>query len=116
MSFTDYEGQSRTDLEPEVQSLFTAWALNRTEEHTNSHIHLRFVADEEGIQFAHTALVHLLNWESHADRRPHWRALLRKEQVTASVGNFAAALEAAFRRKVVSHVFHFKPQSAPDFL
>lgn len=116
VSFTDREGVHRTDLDVETQSLFTTWHLEEKEEHSDSHIHLHFVAGDEGIQFAHTALVHLLNWESPHEDRPHWRALLRKEQVTASVASFSGALDMAFKQKVVSHVFHMQPHNMPPFL
>lgn len=116
VSFTDREGARRTDLGSAVQSLFTAWDLEEEEEHTDSHIHLHFVAGTEGVQFAHSALVYLLNWESPHDGRPHWRGLLRREQVTANVASFSAALDEAFRQKVVSHVFYLQPHATPDFL
>lgn len=116
VAFTDYEGNRRTNLDGEVQSLFSAWDLEEQEEHNDSHIHLRFVAGKEGMQFAHTALVLLLNGESRHDDRPNWRALLREAQVTANVANFSAALESAFRQKVVSHVFHVQPHTMPEFL
>lgn len=115
VSFTDREGARRTDLDGEVQSLFTAWDLEDKEEHTDSHVHLHFVAGEDGMQFAHTALVRLLSWESPHDDRPHWRGLLRKEQVTANVASFSAALDRAFRQKVVSHIFSFQPHTTPEF-
>ena len=116
VTFTDYQGNRREDLDGEIQSLFSTWDLEEHEEHNDSHIQVRFVAGKEGMQFAHTALVHLLNWESPHDDRPHWRGLLRKEQVTANVANFSAALESAFRQKVVSHVFHLQPHAMPAFL
>jgi len=116
VSFTDHEGARRTELDADVQSLFAAWDLENKEEHTDSHIYLHFVAGAEGMQFAHTALVRLLNWESPHDDRPHWRGLLRKEHVSANVVNFSAALNAAFQQKVVSHVFHLQPHAMPDFL
>lgn len=116
VGFTDREGARRSDLDDEVVSLFTTWDLAEKEEHTDSHVHLHHVAGDEGMQFAHTALIRLLNWESPHDVRPHWRALLRKEQVTANVANFSAALATAFKQKVVSHVFHFQPHTMPDFL
>lgn len=116
VGFTDREGARRTDLDGDVQSLFTAWDLEDKEEHTDSHIHMHFVAGEEGMQFAHTALVRLLSWESPHDDRPHWRGLLRKERVTANVASFSAALDAAFRQKVVSHIFYFQPHTTPEFL
>lgn len=50
-------------MDSDIQSLFTAWDLEDLEEHTETHVHVRFVAGKEGIQFTHTALVHLLNWE-----------------------------------------------------
>lgn len=116
VNFTNYQGEPRADLDSEVQSLFAAWDLDEHEEHTETHIHLRFVAGKEGIQFAHTALVRLLNWESPHNERPNWRSLLRKEQVTANVANFAAALDVAFRQKVVSHIMHVQPNAMPNFL
>lgn len=116
VSFTDREGVRRTDLDVEVQSLFTAWDLEEKEDHTDSHVHLHFVAGNEGMQFAHTALVHLLSWESPQNDRPHWRGLLRKEQVTANVASFSAALDMAFKQKVVSHVFYMQPHTMPGFL
>lgn len=116
VSFTDREGARRTDIDSKVQSLFTAWDLEKKEEHTDSHIHLHFVAGDEGMQFAHTALVHLLSWESPHGNVPHWRGLLRREQVTANVASFSAALDTAFQQKVVSHIFHVQPHAVPDFL
>lgn len=115
VSFTDREGVFRTDLDGEVQSLFATWDLEEAENHTDSHIHLKFVAGE-GVQFAHTALVHLLNWESPNESRPHWRGLLRKERVTANVASFSATLDKAFKQKVVSHIFHMLSHAMPDFL
>ncbi len=116
VTFTDYQGNRREDLCGEVQSLLGTWDLDEQEEHNDSHIYLRFVARKEGMQFAHTALVHLLNWESPHDNRPHWRGLLRRDQVTANVANFSAALESAFQQKVVSHIFHVRPHAMPAFL
>lgn len=116
VAFTDYEGNRRIDLDSEVQSLFTAWNLKQQEEHTETHIQLRYLPNEGDIQFAHNSLVHLLSWESPKDPNPHWRSLLRKEQVTANVANFSAALDAAFRQKIVSHIFHMMPHTMPNFL
>jgi len=114
--FTDYQGTRRTDLDNEVQSLFTAWDLEDREEHTESHVQLSYMARSDGIQFAHMALVPLLSWESPQDQRPHWRRHLRKEQVTANVTNFSDALDAAFRQHIVSHIFYVQPRSMPEFL
>lgn len=116
VAFTDFEGNRRTDLDSEVQSLFTAWDLDQDEEHSDSHVNFRFLAGAEGMQFAHMALVRLLNWESSSVHRPHWRELLRKEQVTANVTNFSAALHSALRQKVVYYIFDLRPHTMPKFL
>lgn len=116
VEFTNREGARCTGLDAEVQSLLMAWDLNETEENSDSHVHFHYVAGESGIQFAHTALVRLLNWESPQSARPHWRNLMRKEQVTASVANFSAALEAAYRQKVVSLILRTHPHTMPAFL
>jgi Holliday junction resolvase len=116
VAFTDYHGQRRADLDSQVTSLFNAWDLEEKEEHTDSHINLSFVAGTEGIQAAHMALVRLLTWGSPHDEGPNWRHLLQKEQVTANIANFEAALDTAFRQKVVCHIFHQVPHSFPDFI
>ncbi len=116
VAFTDRDGNRHMDLDGEVQSLITAWDLEEKEEHTDSHIHLRFVAGNEGIQFAHSALVHLLNWESPRADRLHWRGLLRKEQITANLTSFSTALDTAFQQKFVSLILHVQPHAMPDFL
>lgn len=116
VAFTDHEGSHRNDLDEEVQSLFAVWDLEEQQEHTNSHVHLRYVSDGEGMQFAHMALVHLLNWESSNDDRPHWRGLLRRERVTANVALFSAMLDKAYGQKIVSHVFNMIPHAMPEFV
>ena len=49
------------------------------------------------------------------DDRPHWRGLLRKEQVTAKAVSFSAALDAAFHQNVVSPI-PYLPAPVPDVL
>lgn len=116
VGFTDYNGSRRTDLDSEVQSLFTAWHLEEKETHTDTHVLLSFVAGEDGFQFAHTALVLLLNWEKPGDDRPHWRALMRSESVTSSITDFSAALHTALKQKIVSLVLSARPITIPEFI
>ncbi|MDR6396579.1 restriction endonuclease [Herbaspirillum seropedicae] len=116
VSFTDREGTRRIDVSSDTQALITTWDLDEVEDHTPSHMHLHFVARDNGIQFAHHALVRLLNWEAPNTARPHWRGLLRKENITKNVASFSSALEMAFTEKFVSHVFHFLPHEIPEFV
>jgi hypothetical protein len=116
VSFTDYDGNRRTDLDSEVQSLFTAWDLEEQQEHTDTHITMSFIAGSQGMQFSHTALVHLLNWGMPRKQQINWRHLLYEAQVTANIGNFSSALNAALSQKVVQYVIHQLPHSMPDFV
>jgi len=116
VSFTDHEGLHRSDLSGDVQSLFTTWDLQEQQDHQEPYIWIRFVAGDEGMQFAHTALVRLLQWESPSDGRPDWRSLLFKEQVTRNIANFSAALDKALEQNVVYYIFRVRPHTQPDFL
>ncbi|TDR43815.1 Holliday junction resolvase [Pseudomonas brenneri] len=116
VDFTDRDGNRRKEVDRDVQSLLAAWDLEEQEEHTDTHVHLRFVAGKEGIQFAHKSLVQLLNWESPHNDRLHWRGLLRKEQITSNVACFSSALDKAFQEKFVSLILNQRPHVMPDFL
>ena len=116
VSFSDYNGEHRKKLDSEVQSLFATWHLEEEQEHSDTHIHFRFLAGDQGIQFSHTALVRLLNWQEPNKDRPHWRGLLRQDKVTANVENFSSALHTALDQKIVSHIFYFHPHTVPHFL
>lgn len=116
VSFTDRDGVSRAGLPGEVAALFTTWDLQLREELTASHITQQFTAGEQGMLFAHMALVRLLNWESGTEERPRWRNLLQEEAVVESIQDFETALELGLQEKIVSHIFHVMPQDLPEFL
>lgn len=114
--FTNYEKMRIVDLESDIKSLFATWDLTEKIEQINSRTYLHYVAEKEGVQFTHMALVRLLSAESPDEARPHWRSLLNKEQVTASVGDFSSALYTALDQKIVSHIFNLQPNNLPEFL
>lgn len=119
VAFTDYNGDRRTDLDSEVQSLFTAWNLEEQQEHTDddTHITLSYVArSDREMQFSHMALVSLLNWELPHEQQLNWRHILYKAQVTANITNFSAVLNTALHQKVVRHIIHPLPHSMPHFV
>lgn len=116
VAFTDYHGNRRTDLDSEVRSLFTAWDLEEQKTLTDTHITVSFVAGSEGIQFAHTSLVHLLNWELPRDQDLNWRHLLQGEKIIKNIENFSAALNSGLKQNIVYYVFHLRPHTIPDFI
>ena len=105
--FTDYDGNRRTDLDSEVQSLFTAWDLEEQQEHTDTHITMSFIAGSQGMQFSHTALVHLLNWGIPSKQEINWRHLLYKEKVIANIGNFSSGLTQLYARRSSNTLFTY---------
>jgi hypothetical protein len=117
VSFTDYMGGTLgKELSADIQSLFATWNLEIEEVHTDSYVYLDLVAKGWKMQYAHAALVELLNWEPRRDGRPQWRRLLKKEKITESVTDFTAALYTAHSQKVVYNILHQLPSTMPGFL
>ncbi|MGC9659203.1 UNVERIFIED_CONTAM: hypothetical protein KWE07_08590 [Acinetobacter pittii] len=114
--FTNYEKMQILDLESDIKSLFATWDLVEKIEQINSRTYLHYIAEKEGLQFTHMALVRLLNAENPHEIRPHWRSLLHKEKVISSVTDFSSALNKALDQKIVSYIFNIRPQNIPEFL
>jgi Holliday junction resolvase len=115
VAFTGRDGAPVNDLSSDVQSLFTTWDLEAQEDHAEDHIWIRHVAGEDGIQFAHTALVRLLDWHQPSGTRLSWRREARKEKLN-TIEDFRAALTKALDEKVVQYILNQVPQTKPSFL
>lgn len=116
VGFTKGGGVAATGLHAETQQLLTAWDLEEHETHSERAVLRSYVAGDEGMQFAHMALIHVLAWERGAKEADDWRTLLRTAQITKTIENFPRALDRALKEGVVSHIFHQQPVEMPDFL
>jgi Holliday junction resolvase len=114
--FTAGDGSRRDDLHGETKQLFATWDLQTDEAHSPTSVRMGFIAGDGGVQFAHSALVHLLSWEGGRSGPPSWRHLLRAPKVTRTIDDFGRALDRALGEKVVHYIFHQVPQTLPDFL
>lgn len=114
--FTGQGGEVRDDLHIETTQLLTTWDLESTEEHFPTHVRQSFTVGADGIEFAHRALVRLLDWESGAKDRASWRNVLRSTEITRSIAHFGTALKRGLTEGVVSHIFRQQPVTTPDFL
>ena len=116
MNFSVGGGEVR-ELHRETKQLFTTLALESHEDHSPTYIVQSFVVDapNQG-QFAHRALVSLLEWEHSRDSRPQWRAKLGAADISRTIGDFQTALDRALEEGVVTHIFHQVPAIQPDFL
>lgn len=115
VAFTDRDGNLVSDLSPEVQSLFATWELEVQEDHAKDHIWKRFVAPDQGLQFAHIALVKLLDWSRPSEEDLSWRREARKDKLN-TISDIKFAVEKALDEKVVQLVLHQHPTTMPDFL
>lgn len=116
VGFTTAGGQPSDSLSPDVKTLFTTWDLAERQTHTSKYVEVTFQAGEEGMMFAHMALVHLLNWAQPRGEPINWRKAIRRDTVVANLTNFAAALDAGLAQRVVHLVLHQQPVTLPDFL
>jgi Holliday junction resolvase len=115
VAFTGRGGELVEDLSSDVQSLFTTWDLEKHEEHEADHIWVRHVAGDEGIQFAHTALVRLLEWQQPHGAKLSWRRQARKEKLN-TIGDFRKAVAKGLEEKIVQYVLDIRPHTTPEFL
>jgi len=110
-------GEPVDHLDPDVTTLFTTWDLSEQQSHSDTHIHMHFVAgDDDGMMFGHMALTHLLNWTLPQDAAINWRHAIRRESVVSKMTNFRQALQRAMEQKIVRLILHQQPQTWPDFL
>lgn len=110
-------GGAPAKLHPEVAQLLTTLDLTSEEEHYRDTIRQRFtVGEDAGVQFAHRALVSLLDWESGAASRASWRSLLGVGKIVRSIDDFEAALTRGLEEGVIHHVIHQQPSDMPAFI
>ena len=114
--YTSKGGKPRDDLDDDVTTLFTTWDLEERQDFTPTHIHIAFQAGDEGMMFAHMALVHLLSWRQRVGEVINWRHVIRRDQVVSNMTNFEAALDRALEQEVVTLVLHQVPADMPAFL
>ncbi|MDO1580978.1 restriction endonuclease [Rhizobium oryzicola] len=115
VAFSGREGESITNLSDDVRSLFATWDLEMQEDHADDHIWVRHTAGNDGIQFAHTALVRLLDWSLPDGAKRSWRREARKENLN-TITDFRRAVTKAIDEKVVQFVLDLQPHTMPDFV
>jgi len=113
--FTNGDGQVIRQLPSQVQQLFVTWDLEKSEEHTDTHITMSYVVPEISMLFAHMALVRLLNWQVPTGQDLHWRTMLHGSNIVKGIENFRVAIQEAMELKIVSTVINQVPRTEPVF-
>lgn len=115
VAFTDRNGKAMEAPSSETQTLLAIWDLQEAKEEHPDFIHVSYTAPEEGMQFAHSSLVRLLDWSTPRDERMSWRRVSRKDQFT-TIEDFRGAVIKAMEEKVVHIVLDVQPQTIPDYV
>jgi Holliday junction resolvase len=116
VEFTRGGGQPAR-LHPETAQLLATLELESDEEHSTDQIRKSFVVPEAGAsQFAHRALVALLEWEGGSNGRAPWRSFLTAPRIVRTIEDFEAALTRALDEGVVTYVLHQRPVEMPKFI
>jgi Holliday junction resolvase len=110
-------GEPVDRLDADVTTLFTTWDLSERQSHSDTHIDLRFVADDDdSMMFGHMALTHLLHWTLPEGATVNWRHAIRRDSVVSNMTNFRVALDRGLEQKVVHLILNQQPHAWPDFL
>lgn len=114
--YTDGTGTKRRDLTKGIEALFLAHELESSEDHTDTHVTMRFTVGEDRNKFAHMSLVGLLDWQAPTGEGINWRAAATRPKAVPGIDDFAKSVNDALQQKVVTHIFHMLPQTHPPFL
>ena len=110
-------GRRMDHLDGDVTTLFTTWDLSEKQSHSDTHIELRFVADDDDrMMFGHMALTHLLHWSLPQGAAINWRHTIRRDAVVSNMTHFRRALDRGLEQEVLHLILDQQPQTWPDFL
>lgn len=113
--FTNGDGETLRKLSPIAQQLFFSWDLTTTETHSDSHILMHNVIEEQSSLFAHMALTRLLSFHSQ-EGEVHWRHHLGEQTLLSNIQNYRKGIEENLEAGIVQYIFDIEPVNMPTFL
>lgn len=113
--FTNGEKEQLRELSPIAQQLFHSWDLTTTESHTDSHVVMHNIVDEQSMMFAHMALTRLLSFHGREDE-VHWRHHLQHDAVISTILDFRRGIEENLKVGIIKYIFDLEPRKVPNFL
>ncbi|BEL90437.1 hypothetical protein SM14BL03_23450 [Serratia marcescens] len=113
--FTNGENEKLRGLSPIAQQLFLSWDLTTEESHSDSHVVLHNIIDQESAMFAHMALTRLLHFHGREDK-VHWRRHLQHDAVISTISDFRLGIEENLKVGIIKYIFDIHPVKVPDFL
>lgn len=114
--FTDKENNEIRNLSPIAQKVFFSWDLKSRETHTEKHIIMHNVVEEQSSLFAHMALTKLLAFHGRDENKVHWRKHLGDNVAISSFLDYRKGIEENLKAGVVYYIFDIEPVNNPKFL
>ncbi|QFU23033.1 hypothetical protein FM038_013310 [Shewanella eurypsychrophilus] len=113
--FTNGDGDRLKELSPIAQQLFHSWDLTTTETHSDSHVLMHNVVEEQSSLFAHMALTRLLSFHGREDE-VHWRHHLGEHSALSNIQDYRKGIEENLHAGIVRYIFDIEPANMPIFL
>ncbi len=113
--FTNGEKEEINDISSIAQQVFYSFELVTTEYHSDSHITVHNVVDEESLVFAHMALSRILSFYQ-GDQAVHWRHYLSEDGTISSISDFRQGVEESLTVGIVKYIIDVEPKVLPNFL
>lgn len=114
VAFTDRNGNTIAAPSVATQTLLDIWDLEEQRTEHPKFVRVSFTAPQDGMQFAHSSLVRLLNVRSRGEKLS-WRRVSRQDKIT-TIESFRAAVLKAMDERVVQIILDIQPHSMPDFV
>ncbi|MES2822490.1 MAG: hypothetical protein V4732_02735 [Pseudomonadota bacterium] len=113
--FTNGDGGIISKLSPIAQQLFHSWDLTTTETHSDSHVIMHNIIEEESCKFAHMALTRLLSFHGQEDE-VHWQRHLQQDASISNIMNFRSGIDENLKAGIIKYIFDIEPINVPGFL
>ena len=113
--FTNGHNEQLKYLSPIAQQLVHSWDLTTTESHSDSHVVMHNIIDEESAMFAHMALTRLLSFHGRGDE-VHWRHHLQHDATISNISDFRSGIEENMIVDIVKYIFDIEPANTPSFI
>jgi len=113
--FTNGLNEQLKYLSPIAQQLFHSWDLTTTESHSDSHVVMHNIINEESAMFAHMALTRLLSFHGREDE-VHWRHHLQHNATISNISDFRGGIEENLKSGIIKYIFDIEPVNIPSFI
>lgn len=114
--FSGADGHELTDFPDELSTLPMSWNLSDRTMETQTHIVQSFVSEADHMEFAHTALIRLLDWSVPRNDELICTSILDRAQTVPGVDDFREIARRGISAGLVKWIIEARPVDLPPFL